>query len=641
VSLDLDKTVDACLAGLGTEAKTLVVHRRSTLVPANMASGTQLEEAAERVAAELGALDGTLVLEEMIGEGGMGIVHLATQRSLNRKVAVKTLRPEHRTASATIKLLREAWVTGTLEHPNVMPIYDARLDELGHPMIVLKRIEGVEWTDLLDDPDAVRERFGAESLLDYNLQLLMQVCHAAHFAHSRHIVHRDLKPENVMIGEFGEVYLVDWGIAVCTQDDGSGRLPLAAEATEVAGTPGYMAPEMLGADMGPITPLTDVYQLGAILYEVLTGEPPHGGDTPTQVVTSILSSSPPFPDDVPAELRAITRRAMARDPGKRFESAAQMRLALQDFMQHKSSARLSGEAERRLGRLQLALGASADQRRRGGIYDLFGACRFGFREALEMWPANASATDGLRRAVLAMVDYELSLGDADAAAGLLDELDSPPDELSRRVDEARQAQESEQRRLAALEELGEDLDAAVGLRTRWILAGILGVLWTLAPLVLTQVVEIQTDRYWPGVVAPGLYLVLLFGMGVYARRSMMRTAINRRVLATVAVALVSQIAMSLGGMQLGTSVHHIQIMTMFMWSAVTGMAAVTIDRRLFPAALGYLLTFGVAVLFAVHTFHVLWAMSAGHLITTINVLAIWRPRTLGHSRRYGPRGRGI
>jgi len=641
MSLDLDKTVDACLAWLGTEAKTLVLRHRSTLIPANLASGTALEAAAERVAAELGALDGALALEETIGEGGMGIVHLATQRSLNRKVAVKTLRPERRTAGATMKLLREAWVTGALEHPNVMPIYDARLDELGHPMIVLKRIEGVEWTDLLHDAEAVKERFGAESLLDYNLQLLMQVCHAAHFAHSRSIVHRDLKPENVMIGEFGEVYLVDWGIAVSTKDDGSGRLPLASDATEVAGTPGYMAPEMLGKEMGPITPQTDVYLLGAILYEILTGEPPHGGDTPTAVITSILSSSPPLPDDVPAELRAICRRAMAREPDDRIETAEQMRLALQDFMQHKSSARLSSEAERRLGRLQLALGASADQRRRGVIYDLFGACRFGFHQALEMWAANPAAKDGLRRALLAMVDYELSLGDADAAAGLLDELDDPPTELSDRVEQARQAQDKERKRLAALEELGEDLDAAVGLRTRWILAGILGTLWTLAPLVLTQVVEVRTDRYWPGFVAPGIYLVLLIGMGVLARQSMMRTAVNRRVLATVAVALVGQIAMSLGGLFLDMAVHNIQVMTMFMWSAVTAMAAIAIDRRLFYAAGGYLVSFIGAALLAEHSHHVLWAMSAGHLVTTINVLYIWRPRKLGHSRRYGPRGRGI
>ncbi len=641
MALDLDKTVDACLAGLGEDAKTLVLHARSTLIPANLAGGTAMERAAKQVATELGALEGALALEGTIGEGGMGIVHLATQQSLNRKVAVKTLRPEHRTASNTLKLLREAWVTGALEHPNVMPIYDARLDEMGHPMIVLKRIEGVEWTDLMADPEAVRERFGAESLLDYNLQLLMQVCHAAHFAHSRHIVHRDLKPENVMIGEFGEVYLVDWGIAVSTHDDGSGRLPLAAEATEVAGTPGYMAPEMLGADMGSITPLTDVYLLGAVLYELLTGEPPHSGDSSVQIVTSILSSTPSFPDDAPPELCAIARRAMAPEPDQRFGSAAEMRLALQDFMQHKSSARLSSKAERRLARLTEALVASVDQRGRGAIYDLFGACRFGFREALAMWPSNQAAQDGLERAVLAMVDYELSLGDADAAAALLDQLQAPPGELTTRVAEARQAQESERRRLAALEELGEDFDAAVGLRTRWRLAGVLGALWTLAPLTLTQVVDLHSDQYWPGVIAPGLYLVLLTGMGVWARDSMMRTAINRRVMATIAVALVGQIVMTLGGAALTVSVHHIQVMTIFLWAVVASMAAIAIDRRLFPSAMGYLATFGGAAVLAHNTFEVLWAMSAGHLVTTINVLSIWRPKPLGHSRRYGPRGRGI
>jgi hypothetical protein len=170
---------------------------------------------------------------------------------------------------------------------------------------------------------------------------------------------------------------------------------------------------------------------------------------------------------------------------------------------------------------------------------------------------------------------------------------------------------------------------------------VLGVLWTLAPLALTQVVGIRTDQYWPGVLAPSLYLVLLFGMGVWARDSMMRTAINRRVMATIALALVGQIAMTFGGMALTMSVHNIQIMTIFMWASVASMAAIAIDRRLFPAALGYLVTFGAAATWAHNTFQVLCAMSAGHLVTTINVLSIWRPKQLGHSRRYGPRGRGI
>src|SRR5678815_4585974 len=105
-----------------------------------------------------------------------------------------------------------------------------------------------------------------------------RVLNAVRFAHSRGILHRDLKPANVMIGEFGEVYLVDWGIAVSLRDDGSGRLPLAANATEPAGTPVYMAPEMLGRDgLPPLSERTDIYLAGAVLFEIVAGRPPHEG----------------------------------------------------------------------------------------------------------------------------------------------------------------------------------------------------------------------------------------------------------------------------------------------------------------------------------------------------------------------------
>src|SRR5690606_8689637 len=101
---------------------------------------------------------------------------------------------------------------------------------------------------------------------------------AVRFAHARGVLHRDLKPGNVMIGNFGEVYLLDWGIAVALRDDGTGRFPLASEATELAGTPSYMAPEMLGREAGPpLSERTDVYLAGAVLYELITGRPPHVG----------------------------------------------------------------------------------------------------------------------------------------------------------------------------------------------------------------------------------------------------------------------------------------------------------------------------------------------------------------------------
>src|SRR3954468_5595472 len=147
--------------------------------------------------------------------------------------------------------------------------------------------------------------------LDWNLQQLGHVCHAVAFAHSRNILHRDLKPQNIMVGGFGEVYVLDWGIAVSLVDDGSGRLPLAADCHDLAGTLAYMAPEMLGD--ASLSIQTDVYLLGAILFEIITGKPPHVTSSIAATLASVSLSEPEFPPGTPDELAAICRRAMAKD----------------------------------------------------------------------------------------------------------------------------------------------------------------------------------------------------------------------------------------------------------------------------------------------------------------------------------------
>src|SRR6185503_14452978 len=138
----------------------------------------------------------------VIGQGGMGVVREAEQVSLGRTVAVKTVKPDQRSPEAAQDLLREAWVTGSLEHPNVVPVHHLGLDDEGMPAIVLKRVEGVEWSKLIRDAEDVKRRYGAADLLVWNLSILMQVLNAIRFAHSRGILHRDLKPSNVMVGDF-------------------------------------------------------------------------------------------------------------------------------------------------------------------------------------------------------------------------------------------------------------------------------------------------------------------------------------------------------------------------------------------------------------------------------------------------------
>ncbi|HEU5059369.1 MAG TPA: serine/threonine-protein kinase, partial [Kofleriaceae bacterium] len=291
-----------------------------------------------------------LVLGREIGRGGMGMVVLATQTALGREVAVKRLRPDVGGEQAVRTLLQEALVTGALEHPNIVPIYQLELREGGAPLIVMKRIEGVPWSDCIADPSKLPGLVAGEDVLAAHLRILDQVCNAVAFAHSKRIVHRDLKPANVMIGAFGEVYVLDWGLALCLDPDGAGgRFPTARNQVGIAGTPCYMAPEMTLEDLGGIDERTDVYLLGAVLHHVVTGKPRHVGENLREVLSSVYRSRPcEYGPEVPAELAAIMNRATHQDRASRFPSAEALRTALREFAGHQASVQLAREASERL-----------------------------------------------------------------------------------------------------------------------------------------------------------------------------------------------------------------------------------------------------------------------------------------------------
>jgi len=566
-----------------------------------------------------------------LGEGGMGVVRLAEQVALGRTVAVKSLKPGRRDQVATLDLLREAWVTGSVEHPNVVPVHYIGLDDDGSPLIVLKRIEGVEWCELVTDPDLVEARFGSTDLLAWNLGILDQVLNAVRFAHSRGIVHRDLKPSNVMIGAFGEVYLLDWGIAVSLHDDGSGRLPLASDTTDLAGTPCYMAPEMLGRDGDVISERTDVYLAGAVLYELMTGYPPHDGDSAAEVVASVASSRPRIPPGVPGELAHICTRAMAPRPADRYPSIEALQQALHSYLQHRGSAHLATIAGQRLAELRDHLAAPAEDRgdHRQAVYRLFGACRFGFNEALEAWPDNRVASDGLIEATVAVAEYELADNDPRAALTLLGELAPPPAEL---LERARAAAAAQAERQAALERLQRLHDPTIGTRTRAFAVGVLGTVFTIAPLLGALTGGHVIDTHARAMVASASLLTLVGLVGLWARESMMKTLVNRRVFLTTMWTFVAQVALAGGAWHLGLPIPQVRVLMLFLWFAVAGMTTIAIDRRLAPAAVGYGAGFGLAVGWPEHT---LYFMAAGNGLLTVTAVWYWRPGR----RRWAPEER--
>ena len=178
-----------------------------------------------------------LRLKEELGRGGMGVVNLAWQASLERDVAIKQVRRD-----ASVGLLREARIMGALEHPNIIPVHALGLDRDGRPVMVMKRVSGVVLHELLADPTHGHwDKILAADPLSRKVRVLMEVCQALHFAHARGVLHRDVKPDNVMVCNFGEVYLLDWGVAAHLGE--GGQLTTGA----VVGTPAYMAPEMARA----------------------------------------------------------------------------------------------------------------------------------------------------------------------------------------------------------------------------------------------------------------------------------------------------------------------------------------------------------------------------------------------------------
>ncbi|MGH7284535.1 MAG: serine/threonine-protein kinase, partial [Polyangiaceae bacterium] len=263
-----------------------------------------------------------------LGRGGMGVVHLVTQRSLGRGVAVKSVVSDE--AWVRNALVREAQIMGSLEHPNLVPVHALGQREDGTPILVMKHIEGSTLRELLDSPTHEGWKpfiVGHGDMLRAKVEILIQVCRALEFAHSRGVVHRDLKPDNVMIGRFGEVYLLDWGIA----------LRLTERETEpktLVGTPGYLAPEMAMADPELVDERTDVYLLGATLYEVLAGRMPHDGVGPIAALMQALAGEPPsFAGvDAPAELVALVAKATAKNVVDRISSAQAFREELARFL---------------------------------------------------------------------------------------------------------------------------------------------------------------------------------------------------------------------------------------------------------------------------------------------------------------------
>ena len=273
----------------------------------------------------------------------VGRVLEARDPELRRRVAVKVVIDPHSVTDVQLaRFLAEAQVTAQLEHPNIVPVHDVGVSAEGRIFFVMKKVEGRTLETILNLLAAEHEATMAEWSQHRLLSLFVQVCNAVAYAHERGVLHRDIKPANIMIGAFGEVLLLDWGIALTLPEGGEWPVPGGDEKLDIIGTPAYMAPEMVSG--GPITTRTDVYLAGALLHEVLTARPPHSGQVFLELLESILSDPPvkrEYPGGTPAELRAICERALSPRPVDRYRSVQGLREAISRFLTHRQSTILN------------------------------------------------------------------------------------------------------------------------------------------------------------------------------------------------------------------------------------------------------------------------------------------------------------
>ncbi len=293
-----------------------------------------------------------------LAQGGMGTIFSARDRALRRELVLKILRRgggRGAEARRFARFLTEARVTSQLGHPGIVPVYEIGLDAQQQPYFAMKRVEGRTLESAFDslaagDPNWTQARA---------LGVLQRVCEAVSFAHAKGVIHRDLKPANVMVGEFGEVYVMDWGLAreLGRRDAHDLRLQTGANAPgqelgdsplvtldgSVVGTPAYMPPEQARGEIEKLTTRSDVYSIGALLYHLLAGERPYvqpGARATARSVLLQVLAGPPRPlhelrRDIPAELVAICEKAMARDPAQRYADTLALSEDLRAFLENR------------------------------------------------------------------------------------------------------------------------------------------------------------------------------------------------------------------------------------------------------------------------------------------------------------------
>lgn len=375
----------ACIDGVSSSLAQAGVDAGVTVAPSAAYTPPRGKSVAELLG-DRTQKDDRYLLEEEIARGGMGAVLRAIDCDLRREVAVKYMLDESDHKRKT-RFIEEAQIAGQLEHPNIVPVHEIGVDRQNRLYFAMKMVHGRSLAQIFDDLRSRSSDAERKYPLTRLLTIFVNICNALAYAHSRNVIHRDLKPANIMIGEFGEVYVMDWGLAKLltkrpsagTGDTGAhyfaaleakaappgAGVSISKDDTEaltqegaILGTPAFMPPEQARGDSNAIDERSDIYALGAILYAMLTLEPPveRTGDR-LELLKRVTEGQIKRPEvrtpsrTIPPELSAIAMKALARDPEQRYQTVEGLRRDIELFLAGRSVSAKQDSAREQIRKL--------------------------------------------------------------------------------------------------------------------------------------------------------------------------------------------------------------------------------------------------------------------------------------------------
>ncbi|MEC8380107.1 MAG: serine/threonine-protein kinase [Myxococcota bacterium] len=470
--------------------------------------------------ASLADIDAQLKTLDTIGSGGVGVVFAAKQHQLDRTVAIKQLKMDVSQALLSRLLEHEAKITGKLEHPNILPIYMYGRIE-GHPTIVMKKLDGETWTDRIK----AKPYHGEVSDLIPRIRILQEVGNAVAYAHSRGIIHRDIKPDNIHLGTHGEVFLLDWGLAIEL-----GK-PNIFPSKVLVGTPAYMPPEMANTEIYRQDHRTDIYLLGASLYEAIFGTSPHQGSQIPEVLDSIRERTPlQFPREIPQILQTLLARAMAHDLEDRYKSMESFLSALETTKTTIQYLPFIKNIQQQADLIQTAIGYELEDWK-----DNLESMILSY-SALRKEHNERDLERKVTQTLVMAINQEIERENPSYARRIFERLPQPVPEIEHRL---LMVEKRTQLELEHYSEWQRQNDPDAGMSYRMWASGILTVVWGVIAWVLYASPQITYKSSWGWGVTLLIFGVFHKGFRITARNRNIGYSIGMLIVCTISGAMVS------------------------------------------------------------------------------------------------------